>query len=111
MTDHPTPPPELRQQWRMEAPPYRNGYLSREDWFIARAVQWGADHELEACCDYLRSEIGPLEAARFRAARRPKPPSLKELAMQMLSTIEHDAHYLSEITDTIRRALEALPDD
>jgi hypothetical protein len=30
--------------------------------------------------------------------------------MQMLSTIERDAHYLPEITDTIRRALEQLDD-
>ena len=43
-------------------------------------------------------------------ARRPKPPSLNEVALQMLGTIERDAHYLPEITDTIRRALEALDD-
>jgi hypothetical protein len=31
--------------------------------------------------------------------------------MQMLGTIERDGHYIPEITDTIRRALEELPDD
>jgi hypothetical protein len=46
-----------------------------------------------------------------RAARRPKPPTLTSIALQMLDTIERDEHYLPEITDTIRRALEALPDD
>jgi hypothetical protein len=31
---------------------------------------------------------------------------LTSIALQMLGTIERDAHYLPEITDTIRRALE-----
>jgi hypothetical protein len=35
---------------------------------------------------------------------------LNEVALQMLGTIERDAHYIPEITDTIRRALEALPE-
>jgi hypothetical protein len=35
---------------------------------------------------------------------------LNEVALQMLSTIERDARYLPEITDTIRRALEQLND-
>jgi len=48
--------------------------------------------------------------SRLRAARRPKPPTLNSIALQMLGTIERDAHYLPEITDTIRRALEALPE-
>jgi hypothetical protein len=51
-----------------------------------------------------------LEESDLRAARRPKPPSLNSIALQMLGTIERDAHYLPEITDTIRRALEALPE-
>jgi hypothetical protein len=47
---HPiTPPPELVQQWREQAPRYRDGGVGREDWLMARAAQWGADQELEAC--------------------------------------------------------------
>jgi protein-tyrosine phosphatase len=46
----------------------------------------------------------------LRTVRRPKPPSLNSIALQMLGTIERDAHYLPEITDTIRKALEALPE-
>jgi hypothetical protein len=49
-----------------------------------KAAQWGADQELEACCEYLQSEIGPLEAAHFRAARRPKPPTLAEQGLKLL---------------------------
>lgn len=31
-------------------------------------------------------------------------------SLQMLGTIERDGHYIPEIIDTIRRALEALPE-
>ena len=44
------------------------------------------------------------------AARRPKPQSLKEQALDELY-ISFDRGYLKEgAADTIRRALEALPD-
>jgi PP-loop superfamily ATP-utilizing enzyme len=48
-------------------------------------------------------------SANLRTARRPKPPSLKEQALKRLTEAE-----LTLIVDpdgTIRRALEALPDD
>ncbi len=114
-SQHPiTPPPELMQRWREQAPRYRDGGVGREDWLMARAAQWGADQELEACCEWLVSE-GRFkyehEAVEdLRAARRPKPQTLNSIAMQMLGTIERDGHYIPEITDTIRLALEALPD-
>ena len=82
---------------------------------IERKLQEAADQELEACCDYLRSEIGPLEAARFRVVRRPKPPSLKEEAMRVLVengvTLDGRMELEPEDIDTIRRAIEQLPDE
>ena len=102
---HPiTPPPELVQQWASESLATQN--------LCTRAAQWGADQELEACCDYLRSEIGPLEAARFRAVRRPKPASLKEQALKELESLRCDAKSMGMGFDApaIRRALEQLPD-
>jgi hypothetical protein len=85
-----------------------------------RAAQWGADQELEACRMEIIDGAGRFyideTSDRVRltediwTARRPKPPSLNSIAMQMLGTIERDGHYIPEITDTIRRALEALPD-
>ena len=39
------------------------------------------------------------------------PQELNSIALQMLGTIERDAHYLPEITDTIRKALEQLNDN
>jgi hypothetical protein len=76
-----------------------------------KAAQWGADQELEACCKWLRSK-DILEPAidALRAARRPKPPSLKEQALDELH-ISFDKGYLKEgAADIIRRALEQLPD-
>jgi hypothetical protein len=115
--NHPiTPPPELVQRWMEEFHDPQHAHWEEYEIGIAtRAAQWGADQELEACIDWISVYTGlehpELLIELLRAVRRPKPPSLNQLAMQMLSTIERDAHYLPEITDTIRRALEQLPED
>jgi hypothetical protein len=52
--------------------------------------------------------------ANLRAARRPKPPSLKQQALAALDhALEYDVSSIDDETvyDTIRRALEALPND
>ena len=75
-------------------------------------LQKARDEELEACCKWLRHEYGYGEelALKLRTARRPKPPSLKEQALKALAHIlNNSATQLG--ADTIRRALEALPDD
>ena len=112
MTDHPiTPPPELVNQWvalwqdRKTAIPYTT-------WF-AQAARWGADQELEACINYFHEydtswgEDSDLIAG-LRAARRPKPPSLKERALKALRAIDSGTDRLGD-SDIIRRALEQLP--
>lgn len=109
MTDqHPiTPPLELLEQWREQAPRYCDGgFENRELWLIDRAAQWGADQELEACCqllDYLGED-----GERLRLHRRPKPPSLKEQALEEVGVFEGMG---TCNIDIIRRALEALPDE
>ena len=106
MNDHPiTPPPELLKQWE-------------DDWFderenldvlLTQAFQAGADKELEACCGLLVQQGFDL-VDYLRAARRPKPPSLKEQALDELC-ISFDRGYLKkEAAATIRRALEQLDD-
>ena len=91
---------------------------------IARAAyRLGADVELEECCAWLKDEGCRhwLEnndydfqqgAVAMRAARRPNPPTLKEQALAQLDALHADigAHGLGTNTDTIRRALDALPD-
>jgi hypothetical protein len=113
MTHPITPPPELVQQWVEETRSHDciGSYPEDLEQRIAtRAAQWGADQELEACCQYFARDLRESLALELRAARRPKPQTLNSIALQMLGTIERDAHYLPEITDTIRRALEALPE-
>jgi aerobic-type carbon monoxide dehydrogenase small subunit (CoxS/CutS family) len=79
----------------------------------------GANQELEACRKWLADarnhgfgcDYAQIMSANLLAARRPKPQTLSSIALQMLGTIERDGHYLPEITDTIRKAIEALPND
>jgi hypothetical protein len=107
-----TPPPELRQQWREQAPRYRDGGVGREHWLMERSAQWAADQELEACCEWLDREGWSGESRQLRAARRPKSPSLKEQACKLLESYGTSGVKLTaDQCDTIRRALEALPDD
>ena len=76
---------------------------------VTELAQQIADQELEACCEWFQELYKSGDV--LRAARRPKPPTLNSIALQMLGTIERDAHYLPEITDTIRKALEQLNDN
>jgi hypothetical protein len=107
---HPiTPPPELVQAWFDEAVTASKMFEVKMK-FATFAARWGADQELEACCEWLdKSTVGMAEL--LYTARRPKPPTLNSIALQMLSTIEQSEHFIPEITDTIRKALEALPND
>ena len=131
MTDHPiTPPPELVQQWIAEI--WHEGtpvQVAQSDLHLAaRAAQWGADQELEACRMEILAGKGVFHieetsdrvclADDLCAARHPKPPSfLKEQALKSLedapgpdypramTVLNADQHAL------IRKALEALPND
>ncbi len=113
---HPiTPPTELVQQWDDEGTEmFRPEYQQH---LATRAAQWGADQELEACCEWLHWQnlaTHPELIPSLRAARRPKAPSLKEQALEQLDGIAavfRMSHGGNLVCDTIRRALEALPDD
>ena len=84
----------------------QHGYLN--------AARWGADQELEACCEWFREEgWNECHPNNLRTARRPKPPSLKDNALLALSHLEKGAEPQMDATEavyTIRRALESLPD-
>jgi hypothetical protein len=108
VTDPITPPPELVQQWWKSTPVQILATDPDPIQLIAtRAAQWGADQELEACCEWLENQ--PQWMEDLRAARRPKPPSLKEQALALLQPGEPRL-FNSEMQDTLRRALEALPE-
>jgi hypothetical protein len=120
MSDYPIiPPPELVQEWRKSGPADAAVNNAYECHIATCAAQWGADQQLEACCEWLE-EIGPsgvqLWGDDLRKDCRPKPPSLKEQALQALSEAVKMADDVppegicSDQANIIRRALEALPE-
>ena len=96
------PPEQLIQKWAHQA-------SSWED-----VVKEVADWQLDRCCEEVSFFTSASAAKALRERCRPRPPSLKEQALKALGSttkvgesriIEHFDH------ETIRRALEALPDD
>ncbi len=75
---HPiSPPPELVVQWIKEFNQSNDPRWQEYEQDIAtQAARWGADQELEACCEWL-SVPCPSYGRELRNARRPKTPSLK----------------------------------
>ena len=110
MTEHPiTPPPELVWEWTSLA----NEEEGDEVWssIATQAAQWGADQELKACCEWFVRDWTDIETAdNLRAARRPKPPSLKEQALEVVTGLEKRWDLQCDLA-CLRRALEALPND
>jgi hypothetical protein len=105
---HPiTPPSELIQKWSEQFEAGRSLYAMFED--IYRA---GADAELEACCEWLDREGWSGESRQLRATRRPKPPSLKEQALEIVrgTPVNSAGLYSYEDVEIICRALEQLDD-
>ena len=113
MTDnHPiTPPPELVEQWTQEW--LDSNWIGKNTYIATQAARWGADQELEACCEWLRDNgLYETRIGHLRAARRPKPPSLKERALAALddAIMRGDCITISDALPTLRRALEQLDD-
>jgi hypothetical protein len=115
MTHPITPPAELVQQWAKSSPIQHSDESWAYELFIAHhTAQWGADQELEACCEWVEKTI-PSWAPntlneQLRAARRPNPPSLKEqglVALKLLKQRTTDPNIIEPLT----RALEALPNE
>jgi hypothetical protein len=102
MTNNIYPPDHLLRKWE-------SLIIDEEqnvDVVLYEAFQAGADQELEACCEWLHWQnlaTHPELIPSLRAARRPKPPSLKEQALDRCNDyIDPDG--------IIRRALEQLDD-
>jgi hypothetical protein len=104
------PPPELVQQWRKSGPADAAVNDAYERHIATRAAQWGADQELEACCKELEYNFMP-DSSSLRAARRPKPPSLKEQALTHFESFAATFETSGGDSDLIRRALEQIPDE
>jgi hypothetical protein len=83
------PPPELVEQWvfATESNDCIGTFPSNfEQRICTVAAQWGADRELDACCEWLSDDAlcHSNTHRRLRTARRPKPPSLKEKLLQAI---------------------------
>ena len=109
MTDqqHPIiPPPDLVTSW-IDSDEGGPGAIRR---IVTRAVQWGADQELEACVDWVEINCPHYERSyeQLRIARRPKSLSLVEVALEEVQMACNTRDISMVNFDTIRRALERL---
>lgn len=101
--DHPAPPPELVKQWI-------DMYEHFSDLEVFTEVaRWGANQELEACCEWLDNEIGASDPKDLRAARRPKPLSLKEQALALIDNLGICDRISFKEAAIISNALSQLP--
>lgn len=116
MTNSITPPRELMEQWASE-----KSYDER-DWLYefhiaTRAAQWGADQQLAEDAEWLdhnalnepHLKIIPMGESLKEAMRPNCPPSLKEQALALVEQHEDGWRPSPKDWDTIRRALEQLP--
>ncbi len=110
MTEHPLcPTDEQLAKWESD------WFSEREnaDVLLIQAFQAGADAELDKWKEWIEDVDcdEPQEGReRFLASRRPKHPNLKQQALELLQPGEPRL-FNTEMQDTIRRALESLPDD
>jgi hypothetical protein len=127
MTEHHPikPSQEQLQQWMFDlhfsVPHPDYGQMNAQPhWMelVERVAQWGADYELEKCCEWAKQFNYDDECYedKLRAVRRPKPPSLKEQALTKLTQLVVDLdragmrQQASILEGPIRRALEQLND-
>ena len=127
---HPiTPPPELVEKVSLEAmvafPDDESGAVeideARDEYIAQFFAQWGADQEHEASCEWLSTNAyRAVDIGRFRHARRPKPPNLKQQALAALDEMQIAPCVIDGIDinaavrekyDAIRHALQLLPDN
>lgn len=118
--NHPiTLPPDLVQQWIDEEDGVFAEHLrlvSHELRRIAtQAARWGADQELKACIQFLDVNGCPGKFIDLLRCRRPKPPSLKEQALEALEQVDRcavtDMRHLNihtELAESVRTIRHAL---
>ncbi len=111
------PPTELIRNWEtmyQQAGNNPDAVLRNVAW---EAAQWGADHELKTCCEWLELNYNYTRSNHpLRTARRPKPPSLKEQAKFAAAVLRSpdETCSIAELQQhwhTICKALEELPND
>jgi hypothetical protein len=109
--EHPiTPPPELVEQWVKQMLTPQGAHIAMSfDWVATQAARWGADQELEACCEWADTTGWKATSESLRATRRPKPPSLKDEVRDIIECLIEGDCVNDEDAVTLRRAFESLP--
>ena len=110
-----TPSPKLVEQWLDEWHNAKVKHTGHLDYIAIQAANWGSNQELEACCEWVSENVylnHPFSSHDLRAARRPKPPSLKAQALALIDecTDPHGDYLDNNALAIIRRAIESLPD-
>lgn len=114
--EHPiTPPPELVKQWlgTYFGATVTGEVSDVELALVNQAARWGADQELNACCEWIYKlmDRGLEWSMDLRIARRPKPSSLREQSIALIDKIQDNKEmWQTDDLDVVRRALESLPD-
>jgi hypothetical protein len=113
MSEQLMPPLHLIREWDREF--CNSASLPGEHYrfLCSKAAQWGADQKLEECCEWLHGQNLVFYTdliPSLRASCRPKPPSLKEQALAALRQVGNCQEIDNVTFETIRRALEALPE-
>ena len=110
-----TPPFDLIVKWASQAVEAANCSADVTVSVATQAAKWGADQELEACCEWLVSEGWfkyEHEAVEdLRAARRPKPPTLKQRAQRNLANMIKNGHLSPDLIELFTAAVEMAPDE
>ena len=115
MADHPVKlPPEVFAELLSEAMRRRDELNAQPGTVAAvvadRAAQWGADQELEACCEWLEARgFSRVDVDYLRSARCRKPPTLAKRALDQYDRIEDVLRHHNVIpAGCIRAALNRL---
>ena len=95
--------PELVRQWLSDfyGTPVAPGETAIN--IATQAARWGADQELEACCEWIVQNCGKLHwweiPVSLRAARRPNPvaPTDEELLKLMPETMLDEFSYAAKV--------------
>ena len=122
-----TPPPHLMLRWQGEArDEVRDvaNHFDRQSIQMIKAANWGwqqrdasvanelqeaRDEELWACLDWVANTCPLGTASNLRDVRRPKPPSLKEKASQIVDCLIEGDCLNDDDAITLRQVVESLP--
>lgn len=95
-------------QWSDEWYKAKVKHMTREKYMCMQATQWGANKELEACCEWISMHT-TWDANRLHTARRPRQQSLKEQVREIIECLVEGNCVTDEDALTLRRTLDFLP--